>query len=72
MKNDRHIQAEFGNRVRKLREKKEWSQTDLAYEADIEPGYVSRIELGKANPGLTVIIALVKALDCKVQDIIVI
>lgn len=72
MKNDKQLQSEFGRRVRQLREAKQWAQTDLAYEADIEPGYVSRIELGKVNPSLTVIIALVKALGCQVQDIVVI
>lgn len=70
MKNDGHIKKDFGNRLRQLREEKSWAQTDLAYEADIEPGYVSRLELGKANPGLTVIVAIVKALGCKVEELI--
>jgi transcriptional regulator with XRE-family HTH domain len=70
MKNGDHIKKEFGNRLRQLREKREWAQTDLAYEADIEPGYVSRLELGKANPSLTVIVAIIKALDCKVDELI--
>lgn len=72
MKNDEHIKKEFGKRVRQLREGKGWAQTDLAYEADIEPGYVSRIELGKANPSITIVVALVKALNCNIQDLIVI
>lgn len=71
MKKDEHIKKEFGNRLRQLREKREWAQTDLAYEADIEPGYVSRLELGKANPSLTVIVALAMALECKLDELIV-
>lgn len=70
MKGDEHIQKAFGKRLRQLREEKGWTQTDVAYEADLEPNYISRLELGKANPSMTVIVALVKALRCKVDDLI--
>ena len=67
---DEHILLSFGKKLRALREAKDWSQTKLGHEAEIEPQYVSRMERGKASPGLIVIVKLVRALGCNLDDLI--
>lgn len=69
MKQDEQIRKAFGKKLRKLREEKDWSQTDLGYEAEITPVYVSQMELGKVNPGLITIDRLAKALGCTPNDL---
>lgn len=70
MKRDEHIRKAFGKRIKQIREEKGLVQTDIAYESDLEPGYVSRLELGKSSPTLEVIISLAKALDCQPGDLL--
>lgn len=70
MNRDEKIRKAFGARLRAMREQKGWVQTELAYEAEIEPGYVSRLELGKAGPSLEVIISIAAALGCKPGDLV--
>jgi transcriptional regulator with XRE-family HTH domain len=48
----------FGLNVRQLREKRGWSQEQLAEAADLHRTYVSGIERGTRNPTLTVICRL--------------
>lgn len=70
MERDEHTIRIFGQRVRTLREGKGWSQVDLAYEAGIDPRSVSRIETGRQDVRLSVIVALATALGCKIDDLI--
>lgn len=72
MERDEHLLRIFGERVRFLREQKDWSQVDLAYEAGIDPRTVSRIETGKQDTRLSIIVALALALECKIDELIVI
>lgn len=46
------IRSAFGKRVRYLREKKHWSQEELAYRADVSNTYLSQLESGKREPCL--------------------
>ncbi|WP_415751040.1 helix-turn-helix domain-containing protein [Chitinophaga sp. LS1] len=68
--NEEHIKVNFGKRIRDLRNALEKSQPDLAYEADLSPDTVSRIELGKVNPTLTTIIKLANALNVEIWELI--
>ena len=34
----------YGNRIRKLRKAKGWTQEDLAYEAGVSPTHIGRLE----------------------------
>ena len=54
--------AAFGAAVRDLRERRELSQEDLGFEADLDRTYVSGIERGVRNPTLTTIWKLAEAL----------
>lgn len=70
MKKGEHIRKAFGKRLRELREGRALTQTGLAYESEIEPGYVSRLELGKASPSLEVIVCLARSLGCQPGDLL--
>lgn len=63
MNKDEHIiKKKFGANLRKLREEREMTQTDLAFEVGMEPSHVSRIERGVTDTSLTTIIKLADAL----------
>lgn len=70
MKGKERILIEFGKRLKKLRESKDMTQMDLAVEIESYPGYVSRLENGKAEPGLIILLGLAKALNCTPNELI--
>jgi transcriptional regulator with XRE-family HTH domain len=45
----------FGERLRKLREKQNWSQEDLAAKSGIAQNFISKLENGKKEPCLRTI-----------------
>jgi transcriptional regulator with XRE-family HTH domain len=46
------------------------TQEQLAFEAEIQRVYVSKLELGKYQPTLTMLLTLAKALDCAASDLV--
>jgi transcriptional regulator with XRE-family HTH domain len=64
VKNDQDnlIQRQFGLRLKELRDAKGMTQEDLAEKAELFRTYLSRIETGGANPTLTVIHQLARAM----------
>ena len=69
IKNQKVIKA-FGNRVRVLRLIENWSQEQLANNADIPISQIGRIERGEINTTISTIFALAKALNVPVEDMI--
>ena len=69
---DDKLAAEFGERLRKLREAAGLSQAQLA--AKMDPAKlvqaISRYELGQQTPTLGIIYQLAKALGCKPCDLL--
>lgn len=47
------------------------TQEQLAFEAEIQRVYVSKLELGQYQPTLTMLFTLAKALDCAASDLVV-
>lgn len=47
------------------------TQEQLAFEAEIQRVYVSKLELGQYQPTLTMLLTLAKALNCAASDLIV-
>jgi len=59
-------QTTLAENIRLLREKKEWSQEDLAHKSGIHVTYLSGLECGRRNPTLKVLERLAAALDVPV------
>jgi transcriptional regulator with XRE-family HTH domain len=54
---------DLGSQVRSFRERKGWSQEELAHRARMHVTYLSSLERGHRNPTLNVIADLARALD---------
>lgn len=57
----------FGDAVRRLRAEKGLSQEALAFAAEIERGYLGRVERGDSVPALLVIARIARALGVTVE-----
>lgn len=55
--------VEFGRRMRKLREKAELSQEQLAEEAGLHRTYIGSVERGERNVSLQNILRIARALE---------
>jgi transcriptional regulator with XRE-family HTH domain len=52
----------FRANLKRLREDREWSQERVAFESDLNMGYVSKIERGERNPGVRTVSKLARGL----------
>jgi transcriptional regulator with XRE-family HTH domain len=59
-----------GMRIRARRLRKGWRQVDLAKRAGLQPGSVSRIEVGFHNPQLGTLGRIASALGCSIDDLV--
>lgn len=59
----------FGKNLRLLREKKGFTQANLANDCGFEISQISRIERGKTNPSISVIHKIAKELQIKTKDL---
>ncbi len=59
------IRALIGKNVRQIRQKRRWSQEDLAFESGLHRTYISGIERGVRNPTALVIEQLAITLHVK-------
>ena len=64
------INKKVGLNIRKYREKKEWSQEQLAFEADHHRAYIGQIERGEKNIGLVNLEKIAKALDIGISKLL--
>ncbi len=55
--------TQLGKRVRALRKKKGWTQTDMAVYLDMNRGHISDIERGKREVGLITLQVIARGLD---------
>lgn len=60
---------QLGQNVRKLREKKGWTQDELSEQADIHISYVGQIERGLRYPSLKILFKIADALEVKITDL---
>lgn len=70
MKSKVEILKEFGEKVKNHREKKGLVQMDLAISLNTTPSYISRLENGHTEPGITVLYTLAEALECEPSDLL--
>lgn len=71
MNKDERLLTSFGERIKTLREAKEWSQTDLAFNINTSASYISRLENGRVEPGLLMIYKLAEALSQSPADLLI-
>lgn len=69
MKNPECI-ASFGPHLRKLRERADISQQDLADGSDVDKKTIQRIENGRMNPSLDVLASLASGLGCSLAELL--
>jgi transcriptional regulator with XRE-family HTH domain len=55
--------------VKRLRQGREWNQTELAYHAGLAPSVISQIENGKRDPSARTLRKLADALEVEVGDL---
>ena len=63
------INKRVGINIRKYRNKKGWSQEQLAFEADLHRAYIGQIERGEKNIGLINLEKIAKALNVGLNDL---
>ena len=56
--------------LKKIRTEKEISQTELAYAIKTNPNNISRYENGEREPDIKTIIAIAKALECTIDELL--
>lgn len=59
----------IGERIQEIRKNRKLSQEQVAERADISPNYLSRIECGKENPTLDMLIKLTRALGTEMWEL---
>lgn len=64
------INKKVGLNIRKYRERKSWSQEQLALEAELHRAYIGQIERGEKNVGLINLEKIAKALSVPIQKLI--
>jgi transcriptional regulator with XRE-family HTH domain len=66
----RDINKEVGLNIRKIRQKRGFSQEKLAGLADVHRAYVGQIERGEKNIGLINLEKIAKALEVRPRDLL--
>ena len=64
------INKKVGARIRKYREKREWTQEQLAFESGLHRAYIGHIERGEKNIGLKNLEKIAKALKVNIADLL--
>ncbi|QQR76651.1 helix-turn-helix transcriptional regulator [Candidatus Nomurabacteria bacterium] len=59
----------LGENLKKIRSKKNITQTELAQTLNVDKSFISNIENGKNNPTLSTITNLAKALKVQVEEL---
>lgn len=64
------ILGQFGNKVKKLREAKGWSQEKLVKKAGLHKTYIGSIERSERNVSLINVAKIAKALTFNIKDLL--
>ena len=63
------LRKQLGNRVRKLRERRKWSQEQLAHEGGLARSFAGAIERGEKDLRLTTLVKLANTFRIPVRDL---
>ena len=64
------INKKVGQNIRKHREKRGWTQEQLAFEANLHRAYIGQIERGEKNIGIRNLEKIANALGIALESII--
>jgi len=67
--NSEEFYKQVGTRIRQLRNDKEWSQTELGYQSELDKSVIQRIERGTDNSTLKTLLKIADALDVKFYEL---
>lgn len=67
---DTKILRKFGDRVKRIRKSKSWSQEELAKRAHLHRTYIGSIERSERNISLLNIERIAKALSIDIKDLL--
>jgi putative transcriptional regulator len=59
----------MNNRLRELREKRAWSQAELAARLDVSRQTINALETGKYDPSLPLAFRIAHLFDCRIEDV---
>ena len=64
------VHQRLARNLRRLRQSRNWSQEEMAHQADIHRTYVSDLERCARNPSIEVIERVAKALNVKMGELL--
>lgn len=67
--NEKRILITIGNNIRKFREKKGWSQEELAFECGLHRTYIGSVERGERNITILNLIKITDCLGVRIEDL---
>jgi len=67
---ERCLALGIGKNIKKLREKKGWTQDELSERANIHISYIGQIERGLWYPSLKIIFRIADALEVKIAELL--
>ena len=62
-------QEQLGMRIKYLRQKRRWSQEDLALNANINKNYICDLENGRRNPSLEILERIAVAFSITLEEL---
>lgn len=65
----RRVVRALAQRVRDLRNERGWTVEDAAERFGVEPAFVRRVEAGRTNPSLAVVVSIAKAFGIRIADL---
>jgi transcriptional regulator with XRE-family HTH domain len=60
----------IGARVRECREKRQWTQEDLAERAELDRSYIAGIEAGLRNPSIKAVAKIASGLNLTLAELL--
>jgi len=66
---EEEIRKKFGDKLRKAREKRKYTQEEVAKKAGMSSNYFAKIERGEVNTTFDKIYKIIKALKIEASDI---
>lgn len=64
-----NVRKDLGARVRRLREKRKWSQEDLAHESGLARSFAGAIERGEKDLRLTTLVKLANTFEITIAQL---